>query len=173
MTMQDDSGIVYDADGSPILDPNIRKAMRNTQEENERLRRENEILKLSGLFESAGVPRTPSGDYFRETYKGEATLEAVKAAAERAGVLSTNQTTVSKDENASQQKSEREQQLEAELENLRRANGVNGSMNSEAGDEVLTAQLERLKSAKNADEAKAILESPEFQALRNVPVSRF
>jgi len=96
------------------LDPNIRKQLREAEKarkELEQMRHELENQKREVLLAKAGIPDSPLGNLFRDAYRGEADLDAIREKAREYGILETpqQQATPSND---------------LELEALRRAQGA-------------------------------------------------
>ena len=96
------------------LDPNIRKQLREAEKarkELDALRSELENQKREVLLAKAGIPDSPLGNLFRDAYRGEADLDAIREKAREYGILDApaSQATPSND---------------LELEALRRAQGA-------------------------------------------------
>jgi len=72
------------------LDPNIRKQLREAEKarkELDALRQELENQKREVLLAKAGIPDSPLGNLFRDAYRGEADLEAIRQKAREYGIL--------------------------------------------------------------------------------------
>jgi len=96
------------------LDPNIRKQLREAEKarkELEQMRQELDNQKREVLLAKAGIPDSPLGNLFRDAYRGEADLDAIREKAREYGILEVpaQQATPSSD---------------IELEALRRAQGA-------------------------------------------------
>jgi hypothetical protein len=96
------------------LDPNIRKQLREAEKarkELDAMRQELENSKREVLLAKAGIPDSPLGNLFRDAYRGEADLDAIREKAREYGILEApvQQATPSSD---------------LELEALRRAQGA-------------------------------------------------
>ena len=96
------------------LDPNIRKQLREAEKarkELEQMRQELQNQKREVLLAKAGIPDSPLGNLFRDAYRGEADLDAIREKAREYGILDVHaqQATPSSD---------------IELEALRRAQGA-------------------------------------------------
>jgi len=96
------------------LDPNIRKQLREAEKarkELEQMRQELQNQKREVLLAKAGIPDSPLGNLFRDAYRGEADLDAIREKAREYGILDVpaQQATPSSD---------------IELEALRRAQGA-------------------------------------------------
>lgn len=71
----------------------IRKALEKANQRAAELEATNARLMRDLLFTEVGVPNKGMGSYFRKGYEGELTPEAVKAAAEEAGLLKSAEST--------------------------------------------------------------------------------
>ena len=96
------------------LDPNIRRQLREAEKarkELEQMRQELENSRRDVLLTKAGIPDSPLGNLFRDAYRGEADLDAIREKAREYGILDVpaSQATPSND---------------LELEALRRAQGA-------------------------------------------------
>lgn len=67
----------------------IRKALEKANAELAELRQQTAKYQRNEVFDQAGVPRDGAAKWFRNGYDGELTVEAIKAAAEADGLLST------------------------------------------------------------------------------------
>jgi hypothetical protein len=95
------------------LDPNIRKQLREAEKarkELDVLRSELETQKRETLLAKAGIPDSPLGNLFKDAYKGEADLEAIRQKAREYGILDAPR--------------QEEPSNDLELEALRRAQGA-------------------------------------------------
>ena len=95
------------------LDPNIRKQLREAEKarkELDALRSELETQKRETLLAKAGIPDSPLGNLFKDAYKGEADLEAIRQKAREYGILDAPR--------------QEEPSNDLELEALRRAQGA-------------------------------------------------
>ena len=95
------------------LDPNIRKQLREAEKarkELDALRLELETQKRETLLAKAGIPDSPLGNLFKDAYKGEADLEAIRQKAREYGILDAPR--------------QEEPSNDLELEALRRAQGA-------------------------------------------------
>ena len=112
MAYDDDNDFEQEQTNQP-LDPNIRKQLREAEKarkELDALRQELENQKREVLLAKAGIPDSPLGNLFRDAYRGEADLDAIREKAREYGILDTPaQATPSND---------------LELEALRRAQGA-------------------------------------------------
>jgi len=119
MAYDDDEEL--EAQQNQPLDPNIRKQLREAEKarkELDALRSELEDSKREVLLAKAGIPDSPLGNLFRDAYRGEASLDAIREKAREYGILDApaQQSTPSND---------------FELEALRRAQGATiGSVGS-------------------------------------------
>ena len=98
---------------TPPLDPNIRKQLREAEKarkELDALRSELETQKRETLLAKAGIPDSPLGNLFKDAYKGEADLEAIRQKAREYGILDAPR--------------QEEPSNDLELEALRRAQGA-------------------------------------------------
>ena len=98
---------------SQPLDPNIRKQLREAEKarkELDTLRLELETQKRETLLAKAGIPDSPLGNLFKDAYKGEADLEAIRQKAREYGILDAPR--------------QEEPSNDLELEALRRAQGA-------------------------------------------------
>ena len=98
---------------TPPLDPNIRKQLREAEKarkELDALRLELETQKRETLLAKAGIPDSPLGNLFKDAYKGEADLEAIRQKAREYGILDAPR--------------QEEPSNDLELEALRRAQGA-------------------------------------------------
>ena len=96
------------------LDPNIRKQLREAEKarkELDAMRHELENSKREVLLAKAGIPDSPLGNLFRDAYKGEADLDAIREKAREYGILEAQPQAV-------------EPSNDPELEALRRAQGA-------------------------------------------------
>jgi len=96
------------------LDPNIRKQLREAEKarkELDALRQELENQKREVLLAKAGIPDSPLGNLFRDAYRGEADLEAIRQKAREYGILDAPAQQV-------------DQSFDHELEAQRRAQGA-------------------------------------------------
>lgn len=160
-----------DEAGNPVLDKNIREHIRKTERENAELLAKYKAAELKSVYLELGIPAEGAAKLFRDTYTGEATVEAVRAAASQYGdaVLKTSQP------------SNEELQRQADLEALARINASTDGGGDRDAQDILAATTKKLKeiaakaNGSNTDELKAemdaVLESPEVQALRSQPVS--
>ena len=113
MAYDDDNDFEQEQTNQP-LDPNIRKQLREAEKarkELDALRQELENQKREVLLAKAGIPDSPLGNLFRDAYRGEADLDAIREKAREYGILEVpaQQATPSSD---------------IELEALRRAQGA-------------------------------------------------
>ena len=138
----------YDEYGDPIRDENIRSQMKALKAQADKAKeleaaladRDREIA-----FAKANIPDTGLGALFRDAYKGDTSVEAVKAKAIEYGILQSE---------TSQPKPDTS---DAELDALRRAAGVTAS-GGEAIVDQEQAFLTALAAANTAAEAEAVVE---------------
>jgi len=127
------------------LDPNIRKQLREAEKarkELEQMRQELETQKREVLLAKAGIPDSPLGNLFRDAYRGEADLEAIRQKAREYGILDAPPAQAG-------------QSNDLELEALRRAQGATiGSVG--ATPDPQQEYYAALADAKSVEEVMAI-----------------
>jgi len=134
MTYEDD---FEDEQENQPLDPNIRRQLREAEKarkELETLKAQVELERRETFFAKAGIPESGAGALFRKAYEGEASLDAIRAEAEKYGVLQPAQQAV-----------QEEISYDSELEAQRRAQGATiGSTGAmpDPSQEVLAALAE-------------------------------
>jgi len=139
------------------LDPNIRKQLREAEKarkELEQMRQELENQKREVLLAKAGIPDSPLGNLFRDAYRGEADLDAIREKAREYGILEApqQQATPSND---------------FELEALRRAQGATiGSVGA-----TPDPQQEYLAALANAGSVEEVMRIVSGETGRKVGVS--
>ena len=152
-----------DLNGDPgnVLDPRIREQLRSQEQQikdaNARIRASD----LRAIYAEIGIPDSGAGKLFRDTYPGEATVEAVRAAAEGYG-----------DAVLPKAVDPRQDELEA----LRRMNNAGDPTQSPEAQDILDQILARLAATQKPggggiEEFDRIMASPEVQALRTQPVN--
>lgn len=162
--MSDNTNEVLDSEGNPVLDPKIRDHMRAQEKENAALKKQLQTFAVGNACDELGIPKTGAGKLFRDTYSGDATLEAVKTAASGyEGIIPGAQ--------KSPEELALEAKMQADLEALRRVNNSSDQSSTKDASEVLDEVLAKLKATKNVEEFDAIMASPEVQALRNQPIT--
>lgn len=154
--MTDDTEeVTLNDDGTPVLNPRIREQLRNQEkqlaEANKRLR----DAELRVIYAELGIGTSGAAKLFRDTYSGDATVEAVRNSAAEYDVLPKQV------DNAHQ----------GELDALRRINGATDPTTSTDAQDVLNEVLAKLRKAKNVEEFDEIMGSPEVQALRHQPIA--
>jgi len=139
------------------LDPNIRRQLREAEKarkELEHMRHELENSRRDVLLAKAGIPDTPLGNLFRDAYRGEADLDAIRAKAREYGILDSQPQPV-------------EQSNDPELEALRRAQGATiGSVGA-----TPDAQQEYLAALANATTVEEIMRISSGELGRKVGVT--
>jgi hypothetical protein len=151
--------LVFDENGDKVLNPRIREQMRSQEKQNKELQARLREAELRGIYAELGIPNTGLAKLFRDGYQGEATLEAVKSAASQYdGLLPAPTSPVDDD-------------VQAQLEALRRVNSANDSTNTKDAMTVLDEVKAKLKGAKTPEEFDDILASADVQSLRNQPIS--
>lgn len=144
-----------------VLDENIRKQLRSQAKALKDAETKIREAELRATYTELGIPNEGAAKLFRDTYSGDPSPEAVKAAASQYGDA------VLKPAPPSELELERQKQLEA----LSRINGADGTAAPE-GQSMLDELLAKLTAAKNSpEEMDAILASPEAQALKNQPIA--
>lgn len=153
---EENEGISYDADGKPVLDPNIRKHIRTVEDENKALKAQVRESNLSAICDQLKIPNEKIGKLFRDTYTGEVNFEAIKAAADSYGLTAPP---------------EGNEGDALDLDAMRRINSATDPNQSKDSQDLLTEMLGKMQAAKTLQEYEAIENSPEYQALRNVKIS--
>ena len=90
MAEYDDQGNEIEEQEREPLDPNIRKALKQSEANAKaatEARAEVESMKREIAFTKAGIPEDGVGGYFRKGYEGDISPDAIKAEAEKAGIL--------------------------------------------------------------------------------------
>lgn len=157
MTDEQNEGISYDASGKPVLDPNIRKHMRDLEEQNKLLQAQVRTSNLGAICDQLKIPSDGVGKLFRDTFTGEVTFEAIKTAADSYGLIPSEG---SGDEGG-----------QTDLDALKRINSLTDPNQSKDAEALMEEILNKLKAAKTEAEFDAIYASPEYQALRNQKIS--
>ncbi len=132
-----------------VLDPNIRKALREAEKERKAMAAERAALeaeKRAVQFDRLGIPETGAGQLFRETYQGDASADAIRAQADKYGLLTPTPPP------APPQQNFRQDELNA-LRNVQDSVGNLGAQPDPQG-EVLS----QLLKAKDSDEIMAIVQ---------------
>jgi len=80
----EDQGEPQGTDGSES--PNLRQ-LREKAKQADELAKENAALKLERAFDKAKLPDSKTADYFRKTYTGDTSEDAIRNAAIEAGVI--------------------------------------------------------------------------------------
>jgi hypothetical protein len=81
--MADDDELDLDSEESQVLDPNIRRELREGRKTRAKLEAEAAQYKREAAFSRAGVDLdSPLGKMFAKGYEGDASIEAIKSAAE-------------------------------------------------------------------------------------------
>ena len=127
------------------LDPNIRKQLREAEKarkELESVRNELEAQKREVQFSKAGIPDSGLGQLFRKAYDGEASQEAIRAAAQEYGIIQASEEASSDD---------------SELAALRRAQGATIGTTGAMPDPQ-QMYLEALAAATTPDEVMKVVE---------------
>jgi len=139
------------------LDPNIRRQLREAEKarkELEQMRQELENSRRDVLLTKAGIPDSPLGNLFRDAYRGEADIDAIRAKAREYGILEHQPQPV-------------EQSNDPELEALRRAQGATiGSVGA-----TPDAQQEYLAALANATTVEEIMRISSGELGRKVGVT--
>jgi len=154
---EENEGISYDAAGNAVLDPNIRKHMRELEEQNKALQAQVRQSNLSAICDQLKIPSDGVGKLFRDTYTGEVNFESVKAAADSYGLTALPPPGNEGDD--------------VDLEAQRRINAATDPNQSKDASDLMAEMTAKLKLAKTLEEYEAIENSPEYQALRNVKIS--
>jgi len=134
------------------LDPNIRKQLREAEKarkELESVRNELETQKREVQFSKAGIPDSGLGQLFRKAYDGEASQEAIRAAAQEYGIIQASEETSSDD---------------SELAALRRAQGATIGTTGAMPDPQ-QEYLNALAEAKTPEDVMRIVEGDSGQKL--------
>lgn len=79
----------FDRDGSEVLDPNIRRQLREAEKQRgelEETRARLAALERKQAFDEAGIPTTGPGALFRKAHEGSMTPEALRDAAAEYGI---------------------------------------------------------------------------------------
>jgi hypothetical protein len=150
-----------ESENTQVLDPNIRKQLR----EAEKARKELEVTRAELAqqkreieFAKAGIPESGLGSLFRKAYDGDASAESIKKAAEEYGIIGQPQTP-------------QEPSTDGELEALRRAQGATIGT-SGAGPDLGAEYLARLAEASSPEDVMKIVSQPDYQASLGLWTSR-
>jgi hypothetical protein len=146
-----------------VLDPNIRKQLREAEKarkEAEALRSELAHQKREIEFTKAGIPENGLGSLFRKAYDGEATADAIRAAAAEYGILQPTQAPTAAVPST-----------DVELEALRRAQGATIGT-SGVGPDLGQEFLSRLAEANSPEEVMKVVSTPEYQGPLNLWTAR-
>jgi hypothetical protein len=165
--MSDSQDDLKDEQGNPVLDKNIREHMRKLERENAEVKAKAQAAELKSVYLELGIPNEGAAKLFRDTYSGEPTVEAVRAAASQYGdaVLKTSAPSAA------------DLERQANLDALSRINSSTDAGGDRDAQDILETTLQKLRAAvaKGGDLGKAeydeIMASPEVQALRNQPIS--
>ncbi len=150
----DDDGNDESPAPKPVLDKNIRAALKEAEKskrELAELRAELAAEKRNAQFDKAGIPADGLGTMFRKGYEGEVSVEAIHKTAVEWGLIKTNP-----DINDSSN--------DSELDALRRTQGATtgGDGNSPDAEQLYLAALseaktpEEIMSVVNGDAAKKL-----------------
>ena len=150
--------LVFDENGDKVLNPKIREQMRSQEKQNKELVAQLRLAKLDAIYAELGISSTGLAKLFRDGYQGEPTLEAVKSSASQYEGLLPATTPVGDD-------------VQAQLEALRRVNSANDPTNTKDATTVLEEVKAKLKAAKSPEEFDDILASADVQSLRNQSIS--
>jgi hypothetical protein len=159
ITMSDLDETLDEGQESAVLDPNIRKQLREAEKarkELEATRAELTQQKREIEFAKAGIPENGLGSLFRKAYDGEATAEAIKQAATEYGILQAAPTPEAQ-----------APAFDGELEALRRSQGATIGT-SGVGPDLGQEYLARLAEASNPEEVMKIVSTPEYQNALNL-----
>ena len=152
-------------EGEP-LDPRIREQLRTQERELKEAKSQIRTSELRAIYSELGIPDAGAGKLFRDTYPGEATVDAVRTAAGGYGdaVLPPVINDTRQDD----------------LDALRRIQNASDPTGSPEAQDILAATLAKLHAAVN-DRSKdpsdqlaefdRIMDSAEVQALRHQPVN--
>lgn len=159
--MSDDQNLNDDGTPRAPLDPNIREQMRRQEQTIKEQEARIRTSELRAIYSELGIPDAGAGKLFRDTYPGDATVEAVRAAAESYG-----DAVLAKVDDPRQN----------ELEALRRMNSAADPTQSPEAQDILNATLEKLAATQKPggggiEEFDRIMASPEVQALRTQPIN--
>lgn len=105
-------------DDSPVLDPNIRKQLREAEKvAKEAAEAKKQLLELQKemAFTKAGIPETGAGALLRKAYEGELTAEAIRKQAEEYQIFAPSHQAATEPQNSIP---------ESELEGMRRVAGA-------------------------------------------------
>ena len=141
-----------------VLDPNIRRQLREAEKARKELdvaREELEAQKRDLQFTKAGIPETGVGALLRKAYDGPADAESIAKAAQEYGILQP------------QAQAEAPATNDVELEALRRAQGATIGT-SGAGPDLGQEFMARLSEASNPEEVMKIVMTPEYEQSLNV-----
>jgi len=151
--------LVFDENGDKVLNPRIREQLHKQERQNKELVGQLRMAELKAIYAELGIPSTGLAKLFRDGYTGEPTLEAVKSAASQYdGLLPTATSEVTDD-------------VQAQLEALRRVNSANDPTSTKDATTVLEEVKAKLKAAKTPEEFDDILASADVQSLRNQSIS--
>lgn len=159
--MSDDPTLNDDGTPREPLDPRIREQLRRQEQELSEANAKIRASDLRAIYAELGIPTTDVGKLFRDTYSGDATIDAVRTAAEGYG-----------DAVLPKQVDPRADQLEA----LRRLNAAGDPSQSPEAQDILNTTLEKLAATQKPggggiEEFDRIMASPEVQALRTQPIN--
>lgn len=146
-----------------VLDPNIRKQLREAdkvRKELEAAKAQLEAERREIQFTKAGIPENGLGALFRKAYDGDATAESIRKAAEEYGIL---QAPVAQTTEAPT--------TDSELEALRRTQGATIGT-SGVGPDLGQEFLAQLSEASTPEEIMSIVSKPEYQASLGIWTSR-
>lgn len=135
----------FDRDGSEVLDPNIRRQLREAEKQRgelEETRARLAALERKQAFDEAGIPTTGPGALFRKAHEGSMTPEAIRESAAEYGILTETASTPAHDND-----------LRAELEALRAAQSGGSVTHDQPSREDLFRQaLDSLDAIKDPKE---------------------
>src|SRR5580698_8738598 len=132
--MSDDPTLNDDGTPREPLDPRIREQLRQQEQtikdQDARIRASD----LRAIYAELGIPDTGAGKLFRDTYPGEATIEAVRAAAGGYGDAVLPTTVI-------------DDSRQADLDALRRMGNASDPTGSPEAQDILAATLAKLEAA--------------------------
>lgn len=125
-------------------DPNFREALRNAEREAKAARAQLEQLQRERAFDKAGIPETGPGALLRKAYDGEISPDAIRATAQEYGIFEPVAAPA-------------EQNLDGELESLRRGLGATSGSGVGGGPNDGEKFLAGINSATSQDEVMAVV----------------
>lgn len=156
----DDTGVVLDGDGNPVLSPGIRAQMRQQEKDLKESQQRLREYEARAVFAEVGVPDSGPGKFFRDHYSGPLDRDSVEKAAKEAGAVGSAPPPDNTDEEA---------RLQAELDRIRGVAGASGDTGGD-GDMALLkeveAEMRRIVREGTEQEFDDYMQSPKVQSLK-------